>query len=76
MRLGYQAQVPNMAETDRRYDTICTWWTKIEVLIVTGVTNLRTRAANTTIKNAKRTFRNAHNYRTRILPAGAARSAT
>jgi len=50
----------------------------IEVLIITGVTNARTEAANTTIKNIKRTgrgFRNAQNYRTRILLASAARNA-
>ena len=55
---------------------------QIEVLIITGVTNARTEAANTTIKNSikniKRTgrgFRNAQNYRTRILLVSAARSA-
>ena len=51
---------------------------QIEVLIITGVTNARTEAANTTIKNIKRTgrgFRNAQNYRTRILLASAARNA-
>ena len=49
-----------------------------EVLIVTGVTNARTEAANTTIKNIKRTgrgFRNENNYRTRILLTSAAKTA-
>jgi transposase len=48
------------------------------VLIVTGVTNARTEAANTGIKQIKRTargYRNAANYRTRILLASAARTA-
>jgi len=58
--------------------TLEAWWPAIEVLIITGVTNARTEAANTTIKNIKRTgrgFRNAQNYRTRILLVSAARSA-
>jgi hypothetical protein len=47
-------------------------------LIVTGVTNARTEAANTGIKQIKRTgrgYRNASNYRARILLASAARTA-
>jgi len=36
-----------MAETDRLLATIDTWWNEIEVLVVTGVTNARTEAANT-----------------------------
>ena len=78
MRLGTYVQTANMPETDKLYDTICTWWPAIEVLIVTGVTNARTEAANTTIKNIKRTgrgFRNETNYRTRILLASAAKTA-
>jgi len=42
------------------------------------VTNARAEAANTTIKHIKRTgrgFRNAHNYRTRILLTSAAKTA-
>jgi transposase len=70
--------VADMAETDRLLATLEAWWPAIEVLIITGVTNARTEAANTTIKNIKRTgrgFRNAQNYRTRILLVSAARSA-
>jgi transposase len=37
-------------ETDRLAATITTWWPQVEVLIVTGVTNARTEAANTGIK--------------------------
>ncbi len=54
------------------------WWEQIEVLIVAGVTKARTEAANTSIKQLKRTdrsFRNETNYRTRILLASAARRA-
>lgn len=78
MRLGAYVMAANMPETDKLYDTICAWWTQIEVLIVTGVTNARTEAANTAIKNIKRTgrgFRNENNYRTRILLASAAKTA-
>jgi transposase len=66
------------AETDRLATTIQAWWPAIEVLIVTGVTNARTEAANTGIKNIKRTgrgYRNAAHYRARILLASAARTA-
>src|SRR5450756_2953576 len=58
--------VADMAETDRLLATLEAWWPAIEVLIITGVTNARTEAANTTIKNIKRTgrgFRNEHNNR-------------
>lgn len=78
MRLGAYVLAANMPETDKLYDTICTWWPAIEVLIITGVTNARTEAANTAIKNIKRTgrgFRNENNYRTRILLASAAKTA-
>jgi len=75
MLLGHYVMVANMPETDRLWNTICQWWTEIEVLIVTGVTNARTEAANTSIKNIKRTgrgFRNPANYKARILLRSAA----
>jgi len=78
MLLGHYVMVADMPETDRLWNTICAWWTEIEVLIVTGVTNARTEAANTSIKNIKRTgrgFRNSDNYRTRMLLSSAARRA-
>jgi hypothetical protein len=43
--------------------------------IVTGVPNARTEAANTGIKHSGRGYRNADNYRARILLASAARTA-
>lgn len=67
-----------MPETDRLLVTIRAWWPAIEVLVVTGVTNARTEAANTSIKQIKRTgrgYRNPEHYRTRILLASAARRA-
>jgi transposase len=78
LRLGAFVLAADMPETDRLWATITTWWEAIEVLIVTGVTNARTEAANTGIKQIKRTgrgYRNAGNYRARILLASAARTA-
>ena len=72
------AQVADTPETDRLLATLEAWWPAIEVLIITGVTNARTEAANTTIKNIKRTgrgFRNENNYRARILLTSAAKTA-
>ena len=49
-----------------------------EVLISTGVTNARTEAANTGIKQIKRTgrgYRNSAHYQARILLTSAARRA-
>jgi transposase len=78
MRVGAFVLAADMPETDRLWSTVDAWWEAIEVLIVTGVTNARTEAANTTIKQIKRTgrgYRNASNYRARILLASAARTA-
>jgi transposase len=78
MLFGHYVQIANMPETDRLWNTICDWWNEIETLLVTGVTNARTEAANTTIKNIKRTgrgFRNPDNYRSRILLNSAAKRA-
>jgi transposase len=78
MRLGAFVLAADMPETDRLWATIDAWWDAIEVLIVTGVTNARTEAANTGIKQIKRTgrgYRNPGNYRARILLASAARTA-
>jgi len=78
MRLGHYVQVADMTETDRLWNTLCRWWPAIEVLLITGVTNAKTEAANTSIKNIKRTargFRNEHHYTARILLTSAARNA-
>jgi len=72
MRLGAFVLAANMPATDRLWATITGWWEAIEGLIVTGVTNARTEAANTGIKQIKRTgrgYRHAANYRVRILLA-------
>ncbi len=76
--LAYYVDIAAMPETTRLLATVNTWWDAIEVLVVTGVTNARTEAANTTIKQLKRTgrgYRNPAHYRARILLASAARSA-
>jgi transposase len=78
MRLGYYVMVADMAETWRLWETINAWWTEIEVFLITGVTNARTEAANTSIKQLKRTgrgYRNAEHYKARILLRSAARRA-
>lgn len=72
--MGYYTQIADMTETTKLYDTIVAWWDAIEVLIVTGATTARVEAANTGIKNIKRTgrgFRNPTNYKTRILLSSA-----
>jgi transposase len=78
MRLGTYVLAAAMPETDRLWNTITAWWPAIEVLIITGVTNAKTEAANTGIKHIKRSgrgFRNEHHYRARILLNSAARRA-
>ena len=57
-------------QTWRLWETINAWWTEIEVFLITGLTNARTEAANTSIKQLKRTgreYRNAEHYKVRIL---------
>jgi transposase len=78
MLLGLYVLAADMSETHRLWATITAWWPAIEVLLVTGVTNARTEAANATIKQIKRTgrgYRNPAHYRVRILLASAARRA-
>jgi transposase len=78
MLLGLYVLAADMPESNRLWATIDAWWDAVEVLIVTGVTNARTEAANTGIKQIKRTgrgYRNPAHYRARILLASAARRA-
>ena len=78
MIMGCYVVAADMDETWRLWYTIDTWWPAIEVLISTGVTNARTEAANTGIKQIKRTgrgYRNPAHYQTRILLTSAARRA-
>jgi transposase len=78
MILGCYVLAAEMEETWRLWDTIKAWWPAIEVLIATRVTNARTEAANTGIKQIKRTgrgYRNPRHYQARILLCSAARRA-
>ena len=57
--------------TTRLLATVNTWWGAIEVRVVSGVTNARTAAANTSSKHLKRTgrgYRNPAHYRARTPP--------
>ena len=68
----------DMVETWRLWATVDAWWPAIEVLITTGITNARTEAANTGIKQIKRTgrgYRNPAHYQARILLRSAVRRA-
>jgi hypothetical protein len=46
VRLGVFVLAAKMPETDRLWATVCAWWPAIAVLVVTGVTNAKTEAAN------------------------------
>lgn len=72
-----QVAAADMPETTRLWKTVNKWWPEIETLIKTRVTTAKVEAANTMIKNIKRTargFRNPVNYRARILLLSAART--
>ena len=78
MILGCYILAADMEETWRLWTTIEAWWPAVEVLIRTRVTNARTEAANTGIKQIKRTgrgYRNPAHYQARILLTSAARRA-
>jgi transposase len=78
MILGCYVMAADMEETWRLWNTIEAWWPAIEVLIEHRVTNARTEAANTGIKQIKRTgrgYRNPAHYQARILLTSAARRA-
>jgi transposase len=78
MILGCYIVAADMEETWRLWTTIEAWWPAIEVLIRTRATNARTEAANTGIKQIKRTgrgYRNPAHYQARILLTSAARRA-
>jgi transposase len=64
--LGRAVLGADTPETWRLWETVNAWWDEIE----TRVTNARTKAANTGIKQIKRTgrgYRNHGHYQTRIL---------
>jgi transposase len=78
MILGCYVLAADMDESWRLWATIEAWWPAIEVLIEHRVSNARTEAANTGIKQIKRTgrgYRNPAHYQARILLTSAARRA-
>jgi transposase len=78
MILGCYVLAADMEESWRLWATIEAWWPAIEVLIEYRVSNARTEAANTGIKQIKRTgrgYRNPAHYQARILLTSAARRA-
>ena len=78
MIMGCYVVAADMEATWRLWATIEAWWPAVEVLITHRVTNARTEAANTGIKQIKRTgrgYRNPVHYQARILLTSAARRA-
>ena len=68
--LGVTVVAADMEETWKLWNTINAWWDEIETFIETRVTNAKTEAANTGIKQIKRTgrgYRNHGHYKARIL---------
>ena len=68
--LAIDVVAADMDETWKLWNTINAWWDEIETFIQTRVTNARTEAANTAIKQIKRTgrgYRNHDHYQARIL---------
>ncbi|MDP9820824.1 transposase [Nocardioides massiliensis] len=75
--LGLAVLGADMDETWRLWETVSAWWDEIETFIVIRVTNARTEAANTSIKQIKRTgrgYRNPAHYQSRILLRSARRT--
>lgn len=65
-----QVTAAGMKESDRLMAPVTKWWPEIQTLLATRVTTAKVEAANTMIKNIKRTargFRNPINYQARIL---------
>ncbi|MCH8559402.1 ISL3 family transposase [Nesterenkonia sp. DZ6] len=59
-----------LPEAEKLSVTVARWWPEIKMFTRTRVTNARSEAANTSIKQIKRTglgFRNQANYQSRIL---------
>jgi transposase len=74
--LGIAVLAADTPETTRLWETINAWWDEIETFIQTRITNAKTEAANTSVKQIKRTgrgYRNHDHYQARILLASAHR---
>ena len=74
--LGVAVVAADMPEAWKLWGTVNEWWEEIETFLLTRVTNAKTEAANTSIKQIKRTgrgYRNHDHYQARILLASARR---
>jgi transposase len=74
--LGIAVVAADLPEAWKLWTTLNDWWDQIEVFIQTRITNAKTEAANTSIKQIKRTgrgYRNHDHYQARILLASAHR---
>jgi hypothetical protein len=74
--LGVAVVAADMDECWKLWNTINAWWEEIETFIETRITNAKTEAANTSVKQIKRTgrgYRNHEHYQARILLASAHR---
>lgn len=68
--LGVAVVAADTEECWKLWNTINAWWDEIETFIETRVTNAKTEAANTAVKQIKRTgrgYRNHEHYQARIL---------
>jgi transposase len=68
--LGVAVLAADTEECWKLWNTINAWWDEIETFIETRVTNAKTEAANTMVKQIKRTgrgYRNHEHYQARIL---------
>src|SRR5699024_4591675 len=63
MRMGYFAQIANMPETTKLYDTVVTWWDAIEVLIVTGATTAKSQQTTSSERSARSGGATVHQVR-------------
>ncbi|MGO1975260.1 MAG: ISL3 family transposase [Propionibacteriaceae bacterium] len=74
--LGITVLAADTDECWKPWATINHWWNEIKIFIETRITNAKTEAANTSIKQIKRTgrrYRNHHHYQARILLTSAHR---
>lgn len=70
MQLGLAVLGADTPETWKLWGTVNAWWPEIKTFVQTRVTNAKTEAANTSVKQIKRTgrgYRNHHHYQARIL---------
>ena len=77
-RFYHAVPTADVPETTRLATTVDTWWPAIVAFLRLRITNTRTEGANRVIKQPKRIgcgYRNQANYKRRIVPHVAAKSA-